>query len=72
MNEEKDIIITLDDNKKYVLVDKIKFNDKVYVYLTELEDYSKYIIGELVNGEIVEVEYQNLLGQIIMEFSKKE
>lgn len=70
MSEEKDVIITLDNDKKYTIVNTLMFNEKKYVYLVELEDFKNYIIGEIDNDEVVEVEDQNLLGQLIMEFSK--
>ena len=70
MNSEKEYIVTLDDGKKYAIVNSITFNDKKYVYLSELEDFSKYIIGELINNEIVEIDNNNLLDQLIMEFAK--
>ena len=58
MSEEKDLIITLDNEKKYI-------------YLVELDDFKSYIIGEVENDEVTEVEDKNLLGQLLIEFSKK-
>ena len=62
--------VTLDDNKKYAMVNMLTFNEKTYVYLAELDDFNNYIIGEILNDEIIQVEDQNLLGQLIIEFSK--
>lgn len=70
MSDNKDYVITLDNNKKYVLVNMVTYNEKKYAYLSELADFSKYIIGEVINDEIVEVEDKNLIGQLILEFSK--
>lgn len=70
MNEEKNLIITLDNNKKYALVNSILFNEKKYVYLAELEDYKNIIIGEMENDEITIVDDNELFGQLIMEFNK--
>lgn len=33
MNEEKDLIITLDNGKKYTIVYNLIFNEKKYIYL---------------------------------------
>ncbi|MBQ7790289.1 MAG: hypothetical protein IJ399_03410 [Bacilli bacterium] len=70
MKNNDDYILTLDNNKKYAMVNMLTFNEKKYVYLTELDDFNNYIIGEILNDEIIQVEDQNLLGQLIIEFSK--
>ncbi len=70
MKNNKDYILTLDDNKKYAMVNMLTFNEKKYVYLAELDDFNNYIIGEILNDEVIQVEDQNLLGQLIIEFSK--
>lgn len=70
MKNNNDYILTLDNNKKYAMVNMLTFNEKKYVYLTELDDFNNYIIGEILNDEIIQVEDQNLLGQLIIEFSK--
>ena len=70
MNKEKDLIVTLDNNKKYVLVSSIMFEGKKYVYLSGLDDYKDFIIGEIENDEIPAVSDTNLFGQLIIEFNK--
>lgn len=67
---EEDLIVTLDNNKKYALINSIMFNEKKYIYLAELEDYKKFIIGELENNEITLVNDDELFGQLIIEFAK--
>ena len=62
--------ILYDNNKKYTIVNTIIFNEKKYIYLAELEDYKKFIIGEIENDEITLVSDNELLGQLIMEFDK--
>lgn len=70
MKNNKDYILTLDDNKKYAMVNMLTLNEKKYVYLAELDDFNNYIIGEILNDEVIQIEDQNLLGQLIIEFSK--
>lgn len=70
MNKEKDLIVTLDNNKKYVLVSSIMYEGKKYVYLSGLDDYKDFIIGEIKNDEITVVSDTNLFGQLIIEFNK--
>ncbi len=71
MTKEKPLIITLNNNKKYVLVSSILFEGKKYVYLSGLEDYKDVIIGEIENDEITVVSDINLFGKLIIEFNKK-
>ena len=70
MKEEKDIILTLDNEKKYTIINTLMFNEKKYVYLVDIDDFKNYIVGEIENDEVIVVEDPNLLGQLIIEFSK--
>lgn len=70
MSEDKNLIVTLDNNKKYSMVSSIVFNGKKYIYLSELEDYKNIIIGEVENDEIIVVNDNELLGQLLIEFDK--
>ncbi len=67
---EKNYILTLNNDKKYALVNSLKYNDKDYVYLSLLSDYKEYMICEVIDEEVLEVKDKNLLGQLILEFSK--
>ena len=46
------------------------FEGKKYVYLSGLDDYKDFIIGEIENDEIIAVSDTNLFGQLIIEFNK--
>ena len=46
------------------------FEGKKYVYLSGLDDYKDFIIGEIENDEITAVSDTNLFGQLIIEFNK--
>lgn len=69
MNKEKNLIVTLNNSKKYVLVSSILFEGKKYVYLSGLEDYKDVVIGEMENDEITVVSDIKLFGQLIIEFN---
>lgn len=69
MNSEKEYIITL-NNKKYVIINMLSYYQKKYVYLTALDDFSDYIIGEILEDKIIEINDHNLLGKLIVEFSR--
>ena len=70
MKQDKDYIITLDNDKKYVVVDSLNFQDKTYLYLAEYNDQTKYMVGELDNEDLVEVQDKKLLGKLLLEFAK--
>ena len=64
-------VVLLDDNKKYVIVEKLNHDNHTYVYLAELGNATNYIIGELENDIITDVEDQKLLKELILKFSAK-
>lgn len=70
MSEEKNLIVTLDDNKKYAVVYSIIFNGKKYIYLSELKDFKNIIIGEVNGDKLTVVNDSELFGQLIIEFNK--
>ncbi len=72
MNSEKDYVITLDNDQKYIVVDSINYENKTYLYLTEMADKNKYMIGQLDNEDLIEIEDKTLLGKLLLEFAKKE
>ena len=67
---EKNYILTLNNDKKYALVNSLKYDGKDYVYLSLLSDYKDYMICEVIDDEVLEVKDKNLLGRLILEFSK--
>lgn len=70
MEEKNKCIMLLDDNKKYVIINTLSYNNKNYILLSELNNFENYIIGEIINDEVILVEDENLVGQLIIEFSK--
>ena len=67
---DKDYIITLDNNKKYALTNTLTLDGKKYVYLLNMDNLADYIIGEVVDDEVIHIDDQNLLGKLILEFAK--
>lgn len=56
--EEAINVITLEDGIKYAVIDEIKYCDKKYVYLTNINDYEDFCIRKV----IVENTQEFLLG----------
>ncbi len=69
---DKDYIITLDDNKEYALVRSITFEDHNYVYLIDMDNYDNVIFGEMVGDTIKLIEDGELLAKVIDQFKKLE
>ncbi len=66
-------VITLEDNKNYVVLDKIIIDDKSYLILA-LEDNPKLIIAVAFLEESKSVEpikNQEILNQVLKEFASK-
>ncbi len=74
MNLEKEMLITLSDDKKYVVLDTILYKDKKYVYLVEYKNEMniKFCIEELENDQIklTEVDDMNLKQRLLLLFTK--
>lgn len=62
-------ILTLNDNRKYVVVSTAELNMKNYVYLIEQDDYTNTLICEydLENG-LEEITDANLVEQLMIYF----
>ena len=69
MSKENEVLL-LDDNKQYVVVDKIDFESNNYIYLISLENPQDYIFGKIDGPKIEVVDNQELLGKLVLEFAE--
>lgn len=53
-----------------MLTKTVLFETKKYVFLSGLENHTDFIIGELVDDEIIEVEDLEFIGRLVLEFAK--
>ena len=65
-----DIIITLDDNQKYVVVSKVSYEDATYLYLANIDTITDFIIGRLEVDEIKVIQDETLLNHLLVKFSE--
>ena len=63
-------IITFDDNKKYVLCNKTKYNDRMYYYFTDMYDPSNIKICYLDNADVVEIMDQETISKLLVLFAQ--
>ncbi len=67
---EKESVLTLSDNNKYVVVDKYNDNNTTYVYLVDMDNNSNIIYGKLENDEIVEIDNVEELEKVVKQVAK--
>lgn len=62
--DEKDLIV-LDDNHHYLVVKKTDYENKIYYYLSDIDDKGniKFLYEE--GNELVEIDDNNLLDNVI-------
>ena len=63
-------IITLDDNKKYVVTSKTSYENKDYYLLLDKDEKSEYLICYLENNELIETEDKDLNTKLLELFLK--
>ena len=69
MIDVKDVL-TLEDDKKYVVVSKIEYDNKVYFYLVGVEEITDVKFGYLDNDEFVEINDKELVTKLLPYFYK--
>ena len=74
MNIKKGDAVTLSNNIKYLVLSKVLYNDKYYLYMTSIEDKPKIkICVENKNGDSIkleEVKDTDLIKILILLFSE--
>lgn len=56
---EQGQLLTLEDNKKYVVIDSILYDEKNYIYMVNLEDQKEQLIA-LVSKKNDDIKVDNL------------
>lgn len=64
-------ILTLDDNKKYIVVSSRLVDNVNYVYLIDGNDYNNFMFCKFDNNNgLEEISEVNLLSRLMIEFKK--
>ncbi len=74
MNIDIKDIVTLNDEKNYVVVSKIDYDDDTYYYLTDIDDNvnTKFVVQNKERSEsLLEVKDAELLQKLFPMFLKK-
>ena len=68
MKIENNDVLTLEDNKEYVVVSNIIYENKKYYYLMELNNLQNVLFCYEDNGDLVEVNDEKLLEKLLVKF----
>lgn len=75
MDEKEFNVITLEDNIEYTEIDKIEYNNNIYVFLSNLENPEDFCIRKLINKNneeyIIGLESQQEFDEVLSLFTKK-
>ena len=63
-------VVELDDNIEYIVVSKTNYNNNTYYYLIDINNTTnfKFLYEDLSDQTLVEVEYDNLLKELVPLF----
>ena len=65
-------IVTLDNEKKYLVASKVNYKKDNYYYLVNVEDKKDVLLCFMEDDDLVELGYKKLLKKLIPLFFKKE
>lgn len=67
-----DSIITLENDEKYIVIDKIMYQNINYYFIVDINDEKNFKFCYIENDELVETKNDNLIGVLMLLISKKE
>ena len=70
MNSEVNTVYTSFDNKNYVLVDSIFYENDIYVYLIEVDNPTNYMFAFKDENEHYKITNTKKIDTLISEFNK--
>ena len=68
--KEEYSVVTLSDEREYVIVSSAKLEDKNYLYFVDKDDNNSHMICRLEDNCVVKVTDNNLLGKLILLFNE--
>ena len=69
--ENETTVLTLSDNRKYVVVKKLFYQNKKYLYLIEVDNQYHQILCEVNDNKIKLITDENIMKQIILNAKEK-
>lgn len=65
--EIRDVVV-FDDDNEYVIASKVDYNNKTYLYLSDVNNSGKVMFGYLDNDDIVEIKDSKLIKELLPMF----
>lgn len=59
-------VLDLDDNNSYTVISSVKYNNKEYLYLVDLNDNSNMMFVEKLENDLIPINDTNLLKNLIL------
>ena len=69
--KEENIILTLSDGSKYIIVKEITYQNQNYLYLINTENASDQILCEINKNKIKKITDLKLVNEIILKAQEK-
>ena len=69
---EKNDLVSLDDNKEYLIIDIVDIEQQKYIYLMDINDNKNFIVGLLnEKNQVLELTDQNMIEKVFDAIKKK-
>lgn len=68
---EENIVLTLNDKKRYVIVARTVYDSKEYLYLVDINNNKNFMFCELEGAKLTKVQDTELLSKLVIELSQK-
>lgn len=69
--KKENIVLTLDDNRKYILVNRVTLDGHDYVHLMDINDATNFMFGEIKDNIIKRITDENLFVKLITIFAEQ-
>lgn len=70
LSNNEEYIMTLDNNKRYVIINALEFEGIKYLYLINIDDENDYMITEFLEDSVKKVDDEQLQLKLVKEFLK--
>lgn len=71
MHSNDNIVFTLNDNNKYVVVDTVMIDMVEYVYLADINNQSNVMFCQLEGNKLTRVVDKNIISKIMLQIYKQ-
>lgn len=69
---ERETVLTLNNNKKYVVANEIEIDNEIYLYLVDIENPYDIMFVTRENSKLIKVIDDNIISQILEKIQPKD